>query len=1015
MSKKRTIENPFPGLRPFEPHESYLFFGREGQSQELLCRLRKNQFLAVVGISGSGKSSLVRAGLLPALHGGFMVDAGSHWRIVILRPGANPIGNLAQELSKPGVLTEARSTDKSDDPAIQAAITESTLCRSDSGLVEAIKQSVISKDENLLIVVDQFEELFRFKASAGTKDAHNEAAAFVKLLLKATTQKDVPVYVVITMRSDFLGECAQFRDLPETINKSQYLIPRMTRDQRREAITGPIAVGGAQITTRLVQRLLNDVSDDPDQLPILQHALMRTWDYWLKERKASEPIDLNHYENIGGMDGAMSSHADEAYNELSDNHSKKIAEILFKCLTEKGPDNREIRRSTKVQEICEVAQVEKQEVVRVIENFRRQGRSFLMPPPDVELEKEPMIDISHESLIRNWDRLKKWVDEETQSAQIYRRLAETAVLYKEGRASLWRNPDLQLAMYWKEQNKPNHAWAKRYHPEFDCTIDFLDKSRKKYRIERITRLLLIPFILVFIVILFLSVLAIMQRNEALNQRASARASAQEAKENEMLARRAAKKDSISRIEAEIARAEADSLRRLAQKEANIAMKNEARAIAAAKADSISRTRVETLSYGHLARVLARLVSQQLQLGEYERAALLARQAYIFNRRYEGERFNQEVYDALRTALDEPQILQSHAEKVRTIVISTNGETIASGSADGTICIWNIHQSNLKAEEVPYAVLRGHVAGVRSLALSLDGHILASGSDDKTVRLWNIKEPNSKSVVLKEHKNRVWAVAFDSKGKTLASGGADSTVRIWKIDRRNTNFICELKHKSWVRAITFSQDGSWLASGTEDGTVWLWDLKRNGKAVNTLVGHKGRVNTLTYSPDGLTLASGSEDKTIRLWNMSKPNSQPKVLVGHNSGVTSVKFSSDGRMLASGSYDNEVRIWDWRQTDSGNTLVLKHSSWVLSVAFSSDSQVLASGCRDKNIYIWPTQASLLAEKICNKVQRNLSMNEWNEFVGSEITYELTCPELPVGKGIILDVPVPNDKKLDKQMEN
>ena len=161
---------------------------------------------------------------------------------------------------------------------------ETTLRRSSLGLVEAARLARLEPHENLLILVDQFEELFRFADLARQRGAGDEAPAFVKLLLEAAQQTDVPVYVVITMRSDFLGDCARFRDLPEAISDSQYLIPRLTRDELQAVITGPIGVRGGRIAPSLVQRLLNDVGDDMDQLPVLQHALMRAWDHWERQR-----------------------------------------------------------------------------------------------------------------------------------------------------------------------------------------------------------------------------------------------------------------------------------------------------------------------------------------------------------------------------------------------------------------------------------------------------------------------------------------------------------------------------------------------------------------------------------------------------------------------------------------------------------------------------------------------------------------------------------------------------------
>jgi tetratricopeptide (TPR) repeat protein len=475
MIESKSVTNPFPGLRPFKTNEYRLFFGREGQSEALITRLQRSRFLAVVGTSGSGKSSLVRAGLLPALRGGMMAGAGSGWRISIMRPGNDPFGNLAQSLAQKDVLPEAggRLSPAEAEAAIEAQLRSGSL-----GLVDTAKGARLTEPEKLLVLVDQFEELFRFRAARAAANAGDEASAFVKLLLEAAQQREVSIYVVLTMRSDFLGDCAQFQGLPEAINDGQYLIPRMTRDERRIAIAGPVGVTRGKMAEPLINRLLNDVGDNPDQLPILQHALMRTWDYWAAHRRNGEPIGLEHYEAIGAMSEALSLHADEAWEELPDQHSEMVAEKLFKALTEKGADNREIRRPTRLSEIAAGAEVTEAEVVAVIERFRREGRSFLMPPVGFPLNSDTVIDISHESLIRNWDRLQVWVDEEAESAGIYRRLAENAVLHREGKEGLLQDPALQIGLDWRKKSRPNAAWAGRYHPEFAEAMSFLDQSKQ---------------------------------------------------------------------------------------------------------------------------------------------------------------------------------------------------------------------------------------------------------------------------------------------------------------------------------------------------------------------------------------------------------------------------------------------------------------------------------------------------------------------------------------------------------
>ncbi|HCP39594.1 MAG TPA: hypothetical protein DIT98_17405, partial [Verrucomicrobiales bacterium] len=458
--------NPFPGIRPFDVQEKYLFFGREDQTAELLTRLRKTRFLAVVGSSGSGKSSLVRAGLIPELHGGTMAAAGSAWEVAVMKPGGDPLTNLAKSL----VDADLYDPDQED----VVSMIRASLSRSGMGLVDTIQQSDLESKTNLLIVVDQFEEIFRFRRMTGISE--EEAGHFIRLLLEASQDESCPIYVVLTMRSDFLGDCAQFGGLAEAVNEGEYIIPRLNRNQRKQAIEAPSRVGGREMSNRLVQRLLNDISDDPDQLPILQHALMRTWEYWV-QAGSEGPVDLEHYQATGGMTEALSRHADEVFQSLPDGEHRRIATLIFKSLTEKVSENRGIRRPMQLNELHEICGGDIKHLLHVIDEFRKTGCTFLMPAGESELQKHTIIDISHESLMRVWRTLRLWVDDEAQSAKIYRRLADTASLFKDGKAGFYRHPDLGIALAWRDENQPNQTWADRYYPGFAEAMAFLDKSQ----------------------------------------------------------------------------------------------------------------------------------------------------------------------------------------------------------------------------------------------------------------------------------------------------------------------------------------------------------------------------------------------------------------------------------------------------------------------------------------------------------------------------------------------------------
>ncbi len=294
MSGGTKLTNPFPGLRAFQADEDYLFFGREEQTLELLQRLGSNRFVAVVGTSGSGKSSLVRCGLLSELLGGKMLQAGAAWEMAVTHPGGNPLAILTD------ALLDADLYDREEENVRENLL--ATLSRSHFGLVEAVKQAGLGNDTNFLLVVDQFEEIFRFhEAGQEQQEAANE---FVSVLLEAVAQKEVPIYVVLTMRSDFIGECGQFEGLAEMVNRGEFLIPRLTREQYKRVIEGPIKVAGGQIAPRLLQRLLNDLGQQADQLPCLQHALMRTWNVW-SEKGDTDALDLDDYQCVGKMTQAL--------------------------------------------------------------------------------------------------------------------------------------------------------------------------------------------------------------------------------------------------------------------------------------------------------------------------------------------------------------------------------------------------------------------------------------------------------------------------------------------------------------------------------------------------------------------------------------------------------------------------------------------------------------------------------------------------------------------------------------
>lgn len=403
-----------------------------------------------------------------------MAGAGSSWRIATHRPGEDPIGLLADALQPPDVLgadDELAST--------RRVLIDATLRRSSKGLIEAVALARLPPDHNVLVMVDQFEELFRFRASRQHEHSRDEAIAFVRLLLEAVRQRDLPIYVVLTMRSDFISECMHFPGLSEAVNSGLYLVGRMGRDQLRSAITGPVAVGGGTIAPRLVHRVLNDLGDDHDQLPLVQHALMRTWDHWARHTTGARALDIEDYEAVGAVHHALSRHAEEAYDEALATGGGETAERMFRALTDTVTDGRGVRRPMPVSELAAVCQVPEAEIIRVVDIFRRDGRCFLMPPSGVSLASRAIVDLSHESLMRCWFRLIGWAEEERAAAAFYLRLSQAAAWHTQGTAGLWRNPELELADRWEAETHPTAAWARRYDDSFERSMAFLNRSRQE--------------------------------------------------------------------------------------------------------------------------------------------------------------------------------------------------------------------------------------------------------------------------------------------------------------------------------------------------------------------------------------------------------------------------------------------------------------------------------------------------------------------------------------------------------
>ena len=478
---------PYVGLRPFEFHEAALFYGRGEHIAEMVRTLRKGHFLAVVGSSGSGKSSLVRAGLLPAIAAGFMDggDEAADWRFVIMRPGLDPYENLLREL-----LPQVAPGQSLDSATIE--FRRQTLRGGPRGLIEAVADSLLPEPARLVVLVDQFEEIFRFLERGGPStpddgtslaDRRNATLAFVDMLLATAAERDPQVYVVLTMRSEYLGECEAFLGLSAAIAKSQFLTPRMTREQIQDIIERPIQAVGGRIEPQVVTDLLNSLGTAQDQLPRVEHILLQMWNR-VRETRKDQPVCLtpDDYREAGGFESALNQHADQLYGELGpgpepgeQSEKQRVAEQLFRSLAVRSSQGTLVRRFSSLGEVASIAGVSEQIVAEVVEHFRQPGCNFLVATPQTPLTGKTTLDISHEALLRQWAKLGKWLDEEAKSAADYCRLEADARSWQKKEKGFLQSPELDISL--QEKQKWTSEWARRYGTDFDLAIQYLKESQ----------------------------------------------------------------------------------------------------------------------------------------------------------------------------------------------------------------------------------------------------------------------------------------------------------------------------------------------------------------------------------------------------------------------------------------------------------------------------------------------------------------------------------------------------------
>jgi hypothetical protein len=867
-----SADNPYPGLRPFDEDDAEFFFGREDQVSALFRRVHLHRFVAVVGASGSGKSSMVRAGLVPALRR----SKSPRWRCITIRPETTPFENLANALFK----LDGGKTESSEAAGLSGGLglsrLKGMLLFSSEGLAEAVAELALDDNERVLVVIDQFEELIRFDQK--TLDT---SLRFIRLLLRAAEQKIVPVNIMITMRLDFLADCARYSGLTEQINQGQYLVPALDRYQRTAAIVAPAEKAGREIAWPLVQALLNDADDAHDQLPVLQHGLMRLWD----EAGGDRLLTLEHYQKTGRLGEAIARHAGKILSDLTA-PEKVVAERLFKALTELDKQARGIRHSQKFGDLCTAVGLragEQDESNRiatlrnVIDKFRAAPAFFLMPPAPSELTAETVIDISHESLIRQWpqisgdDKHTGWLQDEARDGRHYNVLVEDAINWK------FKNFDPpggeKLRDYTRMQARPglNGHWGMRYltadqrerlggKPE---RVDSLVKEFMKAAEHQAARKRLVKrFAVVFgagAFLLGVVTISLQYKNKALDvEREIAEAQRVLAEGERELANK-------QRARAEAALAAAEELTnqlRTANEDLTQAM--DARAAAEAQTEE-TQADLRKVGVGSLVAIIDRLQSEKA----YLKAMLVLRRALnlVIEGRLEPDaRLIAGGYTALNQ-IRELEIADVGGPVYR-MALSLDGTRIAAGNFDsGGV---NILDSSDVSVAVQQLATAGGVADLTYLSggglavLSRAGIVEVFGADGSgPIRFEGAGKLDGDGfgIELAAHPGGRWIVA--------ASPGQPG-LSIIDLQAGTSEFaeFADLE----ATALAFDPRGHRLVVGTNSGEVRLFEfgggfLKRVKLADNPIEPEKttSRIHAVAFSPDGTKIAIGSEGGRVVVRN------------------------------------------------------------------------------------------------------------------------------------------------------
>lgn len=962
------LPSPYRGLYYFEPKDTKLFFGRDAQVKELVNATKNRNFIPILGASGSGKSSLVFAGLIPEL------AKQKNWLFTYFRLGSNldPFYALAQALV-PLYRLDQDSTDE-----MKQANSLAQSLRDKSLEINHVFTNIQRKhpQHKLLLFADQFEQLY----TMCERETQHLFLDFLLRIIQHPTNNALSTVLVITMRADFLDKALSYKCFADALKNDIRLSP-MEPKELKEVIENPAGERGVKFEEGLIKRILGHVYKQENNLPLLEFALESLWNQrterikkQIKEQKEQINKELTHadYDVIGEVNGVLKKYAEDFYNGLDGSKQEGLAKIFIKLVscsqfTTDRADRRYVRRVAKKSEFIE-------EQWRLVEKIAEER----LVVTNRNSDDEDTVEIIHEALIREWDRIETWMTEDRDFVTWLERLnfLMSQKILLDGsllnEAKKWLE-ERQSDLTQQQQIYINNSWKYFQDQEFEERIlveanetltDANQKAESKIRYGKI-------FLAVSIV---LGAISLVSAGIAIHKQLEAQQGTK------------------------LEQAGVNALRQMPSGEIDALF---SAMHAGQELNQMIQDNRKLKDYPAISPLLA---LQKIQDTIHEQNRIDTQQEEITsvsfspNGKYIATAGNNDTV-ILWSASGEKKWQRGDGDRIKTmnfVAFSPDGKKIAAAEGDGTITLWDISGKKLKQFETSttnfkslsfspdgkkiatadeekarlwdlsgkqLAEFVGHQGRVNSISFSPNGQQIATVGYDGTIRLWDMSGKQLKQFTA--HKGQeILSLSFSPDGKYLATAATENIARLWNLSGQE---LVKLEgHQGWVLNVSFSDDGKRIATTSDDGTVRLWDL--SGKPINTLQGHRGAVLSASFSPDGKRLVSAGKDGFMRLWNLAEKATQQVELTGFKDDVNAIAFSPDGKTIAGAGNEGIMRLWD---SSSGKELkvwkeaiqrISDSQNNVQDIAFSPDGKfIVAGGLNVPIARVWNLEGSLTEPQV------------------------------------------------------